>query len=113
MHEATILAALLRRIEDERRKQGALRVAAVYLRLGELSGVVPAQLRAALVAAQSAGLCGPLRLEIEHIACHWHCPACDLDSDGSGEARCCVCHGPTRLVGGDDLLLTGLDLEIA
>lgn len=112
MHEASILAGLLRRAEEVRRAHGAERVRAIHLRLGEMSGIDPRALEHALTAAQASGLVGDLRLVIERIDAGWWCPRCELRLDPAEGWRCRQCAGPGRFIGGDEMMVTGMDLEM-
>ena len=111
MHELSIARAMIRQVQDEARSRGARRVGRVAVRIGELSGVERALLEVAFTEASRGTLAEGAALEVDYVVAAWVCPACDRAYDG-GRLRCAGCGRPLTLAGGDELLLTRLDLEL-
>lgn len=116
MHELSIALELIDLAAAEARKQGHVRVVALHLRVGPLSGVVEDALRFSFdVAAAGTPVEGArLRIEREEVVA-W-CPGCAANRPLARlhERRCPVCDGPTPdLVSGDALELTALEIDDA
>jgi len=108
MHELSIAMGIVDAALDEAERRGGLRVSAVHLRLGALSGVVKDALMFSYqVACQDTALQGS-RLVVEDVPVAVFCPRCQarrvLQSIQS--FACPECGGPT----GD--ILQGKELEV-
>ncbi|MBN2885925.1 MAG: hydrogenase maturation nickel metallochaperone HypA [Chromatiaceae bacterium] len=114
MHELSICEALLDEVERLARAQGARRVGRIVLRIGPLSGVEPALLRQAFPLAAAATCAEGARLEIEPAPVRVYCLDCGHENEAAPNrllcAACGSCH--TRLLGGDELLLLRLELDL-
>lgn len=110
MHEYSIVAALLLRVEDEARARSAASVASVRIRLGALSGVEPSLLATAFEMAREGTVCRGADLEIVSGEVSWVCPGCGREG---AESRCPTCALPGRLEGGDEILLERIEMEVA
>jgi hydrogenase nickel incorporation protein HypA/HybF len=111
MHETSVCTALLDRVEAVALREGG-RVSGVSVRIGPLSGVEPQLLaRAFRAVCEDRGLGAP-RLSIEHAPVRVSCLVCGRESEGAPQQLTCAACGAedTRLVAGDELLLTGVDL---
>jgi hydrogenase nickel incorporation protein HypA/HybF len=113
VHEVSVAAALLRRVEERARKEGATAVGRVHVRVGELAGVVPELLLSAWERVREGGLCTGAPLELERVPVRWECPRCGADLPAGAELACAGCGEPARLAGGDELLLSRIELEVA
>lgn len=112
MHEASIVEALLDRVEGEARARGASAVGRVHIRLGELSGVEPDLLRSAYEMLRERGVCAGAELEIAAVGACWVCPGCGR-TIGRGRALCCDdCGLPARLDAGDEIVLDRIEMEV-
>ena len=109
MHELSIAISLIELAEEEAARRGDVRVEAIHLKLGALSGVArEALLSAYELACEGTSLAGS-RLEIEEIPIVVHCPKCDARRDVKPPEwfTCPVCGTPTPDV------LQGKEMEVA
>lgn len=111
MHEASIVQALLDRVEGEARAQGARVVHRVHLELGELSGVEPDLLRSAYEMLRERGVCAGAELEIQPVEARWACPGCGRSIARGRALRCSDCGLPARLEAGDEIVLQRIEME--
>jgi hydrogenase nickel incorporation protein HypA/HybF len=112
MHEYSIAAALIERVEAEAEKHRARSVRRVGVRLGELSGVEPELLATAYELAREATLCASAELEIDYVKARWVCSTCQASVDPKVALRCAACGAAGRLIAGEELDLCRLELEI-
>ncbi len=113
MHELSIALSILDLAEEEGRRHGG-RVAAVHLKLGRLSGVVPEALRSAYELAREDTSLARAELVIEEVPLVVHCPACDADrTPASLLFLCCpACGTPTNeVISGRELEVRALEIE--
>ncbi|HWP44014.1 MAG TPA: hydrogenase maturation nickel metallochaperone HypA [Blastocatellia bacterium] len=113
MHELSIALSIVEMAEEEARSRG-VRVEAVHLRLGALSGVVKEALLFSYdLACEGTSLEGS-RLVIEDVPVTIYCPACDTESTlASVQPLCCsVCDSLTpELMGGRELEIAALEIH--
>jgi hydrogenase nickel incorporation protein HypA/HybF len=76
MHELSVMASALEIALDQTRRQGASRIHAITLRIGELSGVVPEALTFAFEAVVAGTPAEGARLVVEAVPVLCHCPRC-------------------------------------
>ncbi len=114
MHELSVALALVEAASDRARGLGDVRVDAVYVRLGPLSGVVKDALLFCFdLAAQGTAIAGA-RLEIEDVPLAAFCPQCGEDREiiSAQHLHCPVCGAATPdVTGGRELELTALEVE--
>ena len=112
MHELSIATEIVDIAQQEATRRG-VRVSAVHLKLGPLSGVVKEALLSAWeIAATGTELEGS-RLEVEDVPVSAMCPTCGQPRtvDSSEWLRCPVCHTPlSDIQGGAELEVTGLEI---
>jgi hydrogenase nickel incorporation protein HypA/HybF len=113
MHEASLVTALLARVEQEARKRGARRVHRVEIALGELAGVECELLVTAWEAFRTNTCCDGAPLLVEREAAQWQCPRCGGPTGEDGYLRCPTCNLPARLVKGGDILLQRIEMEVS
>lgn len=113
MHEYSLMAALMERVEEEASSRRALAVHRVTVRIGELSGVEPDLLASAFEIVRAGTICAGAELGIERVAARWVCPACGgvIDPAKAGP-RCGPCGQPATLAAGDEILLGQIELEV-
>jgi hydrogenase nickel incorporation protein HypA/HybF len=111
MHEYSIVQALLDRVESEARARGATRVHRLSVKIGELSGVEASLLATAYAFFRERTLCEDAPLDIEPVAARWACRSCGGDVPRGGALRC-ACGGDARLLGGDEILLERIEMEV-
>ncbi len=113
MHEYSLVEALVTRVEQEARRRQALRIHALSVRLGELSGVDPELFRTAYETFRAGTLCADAPLAIRRVEATWSCPGCGRRIARGEVLRCPACHVPARLDdGGDALTLDGIEMEV-
>ena len=116
MHEMGIAMEVAKLAEEEARRNGAAKVECLYLRVGRWSGAEPETLRFALetIAGDFEMLAGS-RVEIETVEPTFKCSACAVPFVAESYFDPCpACGGGGgELVGGDELLLTGIEVEDA
>lgn len=114
MHELSIAMSIVELAEEESQSRGGLRVNAVHLRLGALSGVVKdALLSSYEMACHDTPLAGS-RLVIEDVPGMIYCAVCDAPRSVRGsEWFCCSTCGAiaSRIVQGKELELVSLEVE--
>ncbi len=113
MHEYSLIQALISRVGDEARRRGALRVHALTVRLGELSGVEPDLLTTAFEMARTGTRCDGAELRMERVAAVWSCPRCGKVFAPGDVLRCEGCQAPAALNdGADALTLERIEMEV-
>jgi hydrogenase nickel incorporation protein HypA/HybF len=112
MHELSIALSLVEMASAAAAEANAGPVAAVYLRVGALAGVVPEALEFSFeIAADGTPLAGA-RLVIEALPLVIHCAVCDQDVQppGPNSFRCPQCNTPSAdVVQGRELDLVALE----
>jgi hydrogenase nickel incorporation protein HypA/HybF len=112
MHEYSLMAALMERVEQEAAAHRALAVHRVTVRIGELSGVEPDLLDSAFSIVRSGTICERAVLDIERVAARWECSNCRRQLDAGERLRCPGCGAPAALAAGDEILLGQVELEV-
>jgi hydrogenase nickel incorporation protein HypA/HybF len=108
MHELSIAMSMVDMAAEEAASRGGVRVDAIHLKLGPLSGVVKeALLFSYEVACEGTPLEGS-RLVIEDVPVLVYCPNCEAETAPASIQRfcCSVCDAPTPQV------LQGRELEV-
>ncbi len=111
MHEYSLVSAMAERALQEARARGALAVHKLAVRIGSLSGVEP-ELFASAFTLVREGLLAGAALEIRRCEASWECPRCRATIPTGAVLRCPVCDEPARLVGGDEILLEQIEMEV-
>ncbi len=108
MHELSIAVSMVERIMEESESRGGLKVEAVHLKVGVLSGVdKDALLFSYEIACESTPLVGS-KLVIETIPLAIYCEKCATESSPSiHHIACRLCGSPS------DNILRGRELEVA
>jgi hydrogenase nickel incorporation protein HypA/HybF len=112
MHELSIAVGLIELAVEEAARQGNVRVATVYLRIGVLAGVVSDALRFSFdLAAEGTPIEGA-RLEIEELPVTVCCARCGGDRTIADRQRirCPMCGKPATVVGGRELELAAMEV---
>jgi hydrogenase nickel incorporation protein HypA/HybF len=108
VHELSIALGIIDVAAEELARQGSVRVEAVHLRVGALSGVVPEALESAWeLAAEQSPLAGA-RLVIEKVPVEVECPVCGGRRQVESIQRMCcrACGTPSAEV------VRGRELEV-
>jgi hydrogenase nickel incorporation protein HypA/HybF len=112
MHEYSVGQALMDRIEAEASARGATAVHRVRLTIGEVSGIEPELLASAFSILRERTICQQAVLDIERVPAQWACSACMTPIPAGGVLRCPACGEAARLVGGDEIVLAQLEMEV-
>lgn len=114
MHEWSLACALVRSAEEEARRRGAIKVHAVTVSVGFLTGVVPELLRRSYDMAATGTLLEGVPLSIRMEPVKARCPACEREHTFETFALLCPACGASGLevLAGSEILLRGLDLEV-
>jgi hydrogenase nickel incorporation protein HypA/HybF len=112
MHELSIAVGLIDLAAEEAARQGNVRVATVYLRIGPLAGVVADALRFSFDLAAEGTAVEGARLEIEDVPVTVRCARCAADNTVGDpqRIRCPICGGPATVVGGRELELAAMEV---
>ncbi len=111
MHELSLALGIIDGALKEAERRGGLRVEAVHVRVGRLSGVDQDALRFAYQAAQQDTPLASSRLEIELVSAVIFCPTCVQEREVKSGLFCAVCGSPaSRVVRGDELEITALEV---
>ena len=113
MHELAICQALVSQVLALADKRCAASVSDIHVAIGLLSGVESPLLRNAFSVAAAGTVADHAKLHIEDVPVRVYCPRCDVESEVDvNRLLCSQCGGwRNRLVGGDELLLTRVELE--
>ncbi|RLA35069.1 MAG: hydrogenase nickel incorporation protein HypA [Gammaproteobacteria bacterium] len=114
MHELAICQALITQVTDLADERSATSVSDIFVSVGPLSGVESALLENAFPIAAAGTVAAGAELHIDSLPVIVHCKDCDAESKVSANRLLCAQCGTwkTRLVSGDELLLTRVELEI-
>jgi hydrogenase nickel incorporation protein HypA/HybF len=108
MHELSIMESALNLALEQARLNGAVRVHALRLRIGALSGVVPDALQFAFEALTPGTAAEGAELIIDNVPARFWCQACQCEFQADDMfAECPTCSAPS----GD--LRAGREMELA
>src|SRR5689334_14929830 len=113
MHELSIALGIVDVAAEQAERHGG-RVAAVHLKIGPLSGVVPAALRSAFeLAREQEPAAAAADLVIEEVPVAAYCPGCDAARPVVfPELRCPTCGAVTPdVVRGRELEVVAVEVE--
>lgn len=114
MHELSIAMNILDLTAEEAERRGGVRVEAVHLRLGILSGVARDALLSAYDLARETSPVPRARLVIEDVAVVVYCDTCQAEQTiDSIQSFCCPqCGTPTaNVIRGRELEIVALEIE--
>ena len=111
MHEYSIVASLIDRVQKEAAAHGATRVHRLHVEIGELSGVELDLLKTAFDTFRESTICEQAELAIESVAADWACPACHRSFEHGAILRCKECDRPARAIHGDEIILQRIEME--
>jgi hydrogenase nickel incorporation protein HypA/HybF len=112
MHEYSIVSALIDRVEAEARARGATAVQRIRVRIGELAGVEPELFVSAYDLVREHTLCRDAELEVRAEEAQWLCPRCRYEIAPGQMLRCPRCQVAAELVGGGDIMLDQIEMEV-
>lgn len=113
MHELAVCQGLMTQVEQIAQRENAERVTRILLNIGPLSGVEARLLADAFPIASAGSVAEGAQLVIEQLPIRVACLSCGAESDASANRLLCGACGDyrTRLLSGDEMLLTSLELE--
>ena len=111
MHEYSIVASLIDRVQQEADAHGAARVHRLHVKIGELSGVELELLKTAFDTFRERTICDGAELAIDTVAASWACPSCKRPVVRGAILRCDTCGRPARMVEGDEIILERIEME--
>ncbi len=115
MHELSIALSLVDAACEAAAPLGDVRVEALHVRIGALSGVVKEALAFSFDMAARGTRIEGARLDIEDVPVTAYCPACQAERTLNVSfvaLRCPACAGPlARLVRGREMELTALEVS--
>jgi hydrogenase nickel incorporation protein HypA/HybF len=114
MHELSIAIDLIEAATTELDRLGSVKVIAVHLKLGPLSGIAKEALAFSFDVAAAGTRFEGARLDIENVPVAVWCGACDAERElpDLARRRCPMCQSRTpHVTRGDELQLVGLEIE--
>jgi hydrogenase nickel incorporation protein HypA/HybF len=112
MHELSIAQSLVDSVRAHASSHGGAPVVRIGVRIGELSGVDPESLRFSFDILIRGTDLEQATLDIERVALRQRCEQCAQEFPVVDFTLSCpTCAAVTRLVSGDELQLTHLELE--
>lgn len=114
VHELSVCQALLAQVVEIATDRGASAVSRITVEVGPLSGVEPALLASAFEIVRAGSCAARAILLIETTAVTISCLICGAESQTApNRLLCAACGGyRTRVVGGDELRLRGVELRV-
>ena len=112
MHEYSIVAALIDRVQREVDARPGAVVRKLHVRIGELAGVELELLRAAFTTFRERSVCAEAELDIEPVAAAWRCMRCALPIAPGAVLRCPSCGQPAGLATGGEITLERIEMEV-
>jgi hydrogenase nickel incorporation protein HypA/HybF len=112
MHELSIAVSMIELAEEEAQRRGGVRVTAIHLKLGPLSGVAKAALEACYELACAGTTLEGSTLVIEEMPVVVNCPNCDArrTTDSAHWFTCPVCGASAEVVQGRELEVAALEI---
>jgi hydrogenase nickel insertion protein HypA len=111
MHEYSIVASLIDRVQKEAAAHGGTRVHRLHVKIGEQSGVEIDLLKTAFDTFCERTICEGAELKIDIVAVAWECPACHCAVKRGAILRCETCERPARMIQGDEIILERIEME--
>jgi hydrogenase nickel incorporation protein HypA/HybF len=114
MHELSIAMSIIEMAEEESDRHGAVKITAVHLKLGPLSGVVQVALENAFTLASEGTILEKSDLIVEQVPIVAHCPKCAADRTlpTMQSFICPICRTPlSEIIHGRELEVVALEIE--
>lgn len=113
MHEYSLIQSLVERVEAEARSRSATAIHKLSVRLGEMSGVDVELFKTAYLTFRERTICETADLDVEIVPVAWACESCGERIPPGRPLHCPRCFKPARLVGGDEIVLERIEMEVA
>lgn len=112
MHELAVGRALLKQVTSIMLERQAATVTGITLKIGPLSGIEPALLRAAYDQLRRETGAERAELHMIEVPVRIRCEACDIEMEAASNRLVCSRCGSTHtaLVSGDEMLIESVDL---
>lgn len=113
MHEYSIVQALLDSCEEHARKNDAVKVSKVIIKVGVLSGVEPQLLTTAFNTFKEGTMCDGAEFVLNHQKVVITCRVCnDTNTLEKNEFLCPSCESnDIEVIDGEDMFLMSLEME--
>jgi hydrogenase nickel incorporation protein HypA/HybF len=113
MHELSIMESALNLALEQARKNGAVRVHALRLRIGALSGVVPDALQFAFEALTPGTAAEGAELLIDNVPARFWCQSCSCEFQADDLfAECPTCSRPSgEIRAGREMELASMEID--
>ena len=111
MHEYSIVASLIDRVQEEAALHGGTRVHRLHVKIGEQSGVELDLLKTAFDTFRERTICDGAELAIDSVVAVWACPRCDRVIARGAVLRCDTCGRGARMIHGDEIILERIEME--
>ena len=113
MHELSICRSLIGQLDLISSQYPERKIAAIYMQVGPLSGVVPELLLDAFPLASIGTIAEDAELNCLESHVRVHCPDCGKDSNAAiNNLTCPLCDNwLTQLISGDELILQRVELD--
>ena len=111
VHEYSIVASLIDRVQREADAYEGARVHKLHVKIGELAGVELDLLKTAFDTFRERTICDGAELLIQTVAPIWACPSCSRTVERGAILRCETCSRPARMTQGDEIILERIEME--
>jgi len=114
MHELSIAMSIVEMAEEESERHGGVKITAVHLKLGPLSGVVRTALENAFTLAREGTILEEANLIVEQVPIVARCPKCAADRTlpTMQSFICPECQTPlSEIIQGRELEVVALEIE--
>jgi hydrogenase nickel incorporation protein HypA/HybF len=113
MHELSIAMSIVEMAEEESERHGGVKINAVHLKLGPLSGVVKIALENAFSLAREGTILKDALLLVEEVPIVAYCPTCQAERTlKSMQFVCPDCATPlSQIIHGKELEVVALEIE--
>jgi hydrogenase nickel incorporation protein HypA/HybF len=112
MHEYSIVASLVDRVQREVSRHPGAVAKKLHVAIGELSGVEVGLLRTAYDTFRPRTVCEHAVLDVASVPAEWRCSRCARPIAEGALLQCPDDHAPARLVAGDDIILERIEMEV-
>jgi len=113
MHELSLVTGLFEILEEKAREEKALRITAVTLRVGRLSGVVPELLKTAFDTFKKGTIASRAKFRVEVVSIKVRCRSCGTESLTDEPIFVCPsCASPgLEIMEGQEVMLQRMEIE--
>jgi hydrogenase nickel incorporation protein HypA/HybF len=113
VHEYSLIQALVERVEAEVAARSASAVHRLSVRIGEDAGVDIELFKTAFHTFRERTVCENADLDVVIVPVEWACQECGRRIEPGRALRCPDCFAPATLIGGDEIILERIELEVA